>query len=185
MQEKIVARSLGIPFLLLVVSSCASAQSTRDQRISESVLPLPAALRAGAAVIAYEPGAEPDVLREGTNNWICETDTSAPDIFLRCLHGSLEPFRNRDRELVAEGRTTDEIRQILETEMQSGVLEMPDHAMEFLMEGSIIEHAMPWAIVRIPFATQESTGLPTEPSPYHPWLMRPGEGNAHIMLPGK
>ena len=125
------------------------------------------------------------MLREGTNEWICEADTSAPNIFVRCLHASLEPFRDRDRELAAEGRTADEIRQILEAEMESGALEMPDHAMEFLMEGSIIEHAMPWTIVRIPFATQESTGLPTEPSPYHPWLMRPGEGNAHIMFPGK
>ena len=37
-------------------------------------------------------------------------------------------------------------------------------------------------VVYIPFATEKSTGLSTQPSDNKPWLMLPGTPKAHIMF---
>ena len=37
-------------------------------------------------------------------------------------------------------------------------------------------------VIYVPFATGESTGLPTQPSGNAPWLMFPGTAGAHIMI---
>ena len=34
----------------------------------------------------------------------------------------------------------------------------------------------------VPWATAESTGLPTEPKPGKPWIMDSGKPGAHVML---
>jgi len=175
-------RMMIISFL---VATSAFGQSTTDQRIAEAVLPLPDALKAGAAVIAYDEDGEPDVLRKGTNDWICEADDPAPGIFVRCHHVDLKPFRKRQRELLDKGFTGESMGPILADEIRSGDLEMPDYSVEFFLRGDSRMGALPWTVVWIPLATAESTGLLTEPDAYRPWLMRAGQGNAHIMFPGK
>ena len=136
-------------------------------------------------MIAYETDGEPEVLRKGTNDWICEADDPTPGLLIRCHHVNLEPFRQRQRELIDEGFTGESMGSILAKEIISGDLKMPDYSVEFFVRGQNLTSALPWTVVWLPLATEESTGLPTEPDPYRPWLMRAGQGNAHIMFPGK
>ena len=42
--------------------------------------------------------------------------------------------------------------------------------------------AKPLYVVYIPFATSESTGIPTTPKGGMPWIMFPGTPKAHIMF---
>ena len=43
----------------------------------------------------------------------------------------------------------------------------------------------PLMVISLPDATGESTGLPTEPNAYRPWLMHAGTPGAHIMIHGE
>ena len=66
---------------------------------------------------------------------------------------------------------------------------MPSRATLYVLDGNIneqtkeIENVYLRYVIYIPFATPESTGLPTKPStPSGPWIMDPGTHRAHIMI---
>ena len=66
---------------------------------------------------------------------------------------------------------------------------MPSRATLYVLDGNIneqtkeIENTYLRYVIYIPFATPESTGLPTKPStPSEPWIMDPGTHRAHIMI---
>ena len=99
----------------------------------------------------------------------------------------------RSRELRLQGKTNGEIFQIKEKEVKSGKLKMPDTPTtlhiaygsdaRYNPETGLIENAQYRYVVYIPFATQESTGLPLKPVVNGgPWLMDPGTHRAHIMI---
>ena len=168
----------------LVIAVPAAGQS-KEEQIAEAVLPLPEALRAGAKVIAYEADAKHSVLREGANGWICFPDEPTEGYRVGCYHEGLHPFVQRGRELSAEGKSGDESRSIRAAEVKSGKLKIPDYSLSFNLMGGQREMALPLTVVRVPFATKESTGLGTERDAYRPWLMRAGTVSAHIMFPGQ
>ena len=59
---------------------------------------------------------------------------------------------------------------------------MPAGAMHFILSGADRASAEQLIVVRLPDATEESTGLSTQPSPDHAWLMFPGTHQAHMMI---
>ena len=138
-----------------------------------------------ATVVSYDSGGQRMVLREGTNDWICRPDGSATGFLVRCYHRSLDAYFHRSGELGLQGKTGIERRLILVEEFKAGKLEVPDYAVVFLLRGQSREAALPLTIVWTAFATEQSTGLPTEPDSYRPWLMNAGTIGAHIMFPGK
>lgn len=170
--------------ILTLVIAAPTASQSKEDHIAEAVLPLPEALRSHAKVIRYEAGAERSILHEGTNDWICMTDDPSPGILLQCYHSSLDGFFHRNRELRAQGKSREERQSIREQEFKSGKLEMPDQAVVFALIGNSLDNALPITTVWIPFATAESTGLPTERDNHRPWLMNAGTIGAHIMFPG-
>ena len=99
----------------------------------------------------------------------------------------------RGRELKKEGKTGKEIFDIREEEIKSGKLKMgnPGSTLHIYAgpkslynpESSEVAEAQYRYVVYMPFATAESTGLPTSPvAPDHPWIMDPGTHRAHIMI---
>jgi hypothetical protein len=100
----------------------------------------------------------------------------------------------KGRELRAEG-TTDRaaIASLRESAIRSGALEMPGGPAAlyslFGSEGAFdhstgtVSEASALTVVYVPYATAESTGLPTE-ADAGPWLMAPGKPWAHIMISG-
>ena len=162
----------------------APAQSD-ESLIRETVLPLPESLRAGAEVIQYEEGTRKKVIRKGTNGWICAADDPGGEFMVLCYYRELQHLYQRARELALQGEGAEERQSILGKEAKSGKLKVPEHGVAFVVRGLNQEVALPLTVVVLPFATAESTGLPTEIDPHRPWLMNAGTATAHIMLPGQ
>ena len=165
-----------------------------DQQIASAVLAAPIEGREEAMVYGYSDSGEFMMLREGFNDFICIADDPAKDGFqVVCYHKSLEPMMARGRELAAEEKTREEKEEIRNNEAKSGKMPLPEAPATlhiyygenafFNEESGKIENGKYRYVVYIPYATQETTGLPLSPNESnHPWLMFPGRYNAHIMI---
>ncbi|MEO0474328.1 MAG: hypothetical protein AAF206_32265, partial [Bacteroidota bacterium] len=132
--------------------------------------------------------------REGTNNLICLADNPNQEGFqVVCYHRSLEPMMARGRALRAEGKSPAEAFEIREAEAKAGTLDLPENpATLHVLQGpngeydaatASVKNANYRYVVYIPFATAQSTGLPTKPMVKGgPWIMDAGTHKAHIMI---
>ncbi len=155
-------------------------------RIAAALLPLPAPLRAGATVVAYDADLNRTVLREGTNELVCVADNPRPGFSVICQHESVEAYWVRGLQLVAGGASRQERDRIRNDEIDQGKLPRPESGQaRYGLAGSAPENATPIMVVMLPYATRETTGLSTEPDNYRPWLMEAGTPSAHVMIPGK
>lgn len=162
-----------------------SIPAATDQ-IAAATAPLPEEFRASAGVLGYRPGQRGLVqLRPGTGPFVCLADDPAEKRFhVACYHRSMEAYMARGRALRAQGRAA-EVDSIRYAEIKAGSLPMPKApAALYSLTGASGEAAgaRRLYVVYIPFATAESTGLPTKPAPNTPWLMFPGTPGAHIMF---
>ena len=177
--------------LLLLAGLLQSAIfATEADQIAAAVLAAPTDMRSGAAVLGYNDKGELVTLRKGENDLIClASDPKAKSFSVACYHKDLEPYMARGRELAAQGLKGKERQEARWKEVAEGKVVMPKgpHMLYVLSgkgydaaKGEVIEGALRW-VVYIPYATPESTGLPTKASD-GPWLMYPGTPGAHIML---
>ncbi len=174
-----------LPLGLVFMASTAGAEPSAE-RISDAVSPLPESLQRGATVVAYNEQMERQVLREGTNSLVCVADGPQPGFAVACLHHSMEQFWVRGVELRGQGKSPREADQVRITEMEEGKLPIPNAGVaRYYRVGATREGALPIMAMEIPYATEESTGMSTEPSSYRPWLMNAGTAQAHVMIPGK
>ena len=163
-------------------------------QIAAAVMAAPEDQREGATVLGYNEKGELITLREGSNNQICVADDPSKEGFqVVCYHKDLVPFMNRGDELRAEGKKPQEIFDIREAEVKAGTLKMPEQPStlhvyagkdgKYDPETGLVTGASYRYVVYIPWATAESTGLPTKPMlPGGPWIMDPGTHRAHIMV---
>ncbi len=185
--------SLFLSFLLFATSSFAQVQSTKDQ-IASAVLAATEVQREAATVMGYDVDGKFITLRKGSNELICLADNPNQKGFsVACYHKELDPMMARGRALRAEGKNSGEIDKIRAEEAVSGKLKMPKSATTLHVLSGASAHydaaknevvgATLRYVVYIPFATQESTGLPLQPVVKGgPWLMFPGTYRAHIMI---
>ena len=160
-------------------------------QIASAILAAPEERRATAAVLGYNAQGRLVTLREGDNDLICLADNPRDDRFsVACYHRDLEPFMARGRELSAQGLKGKERHAVRWKEIEDGKLSMPRQPRTLYVlngsgfeaaSGQVIDSYLRWVIYS-PFATPETTGLSTEPSPGAPWLMFPGKPGAHIMI---
>ena len=168
---------------------------SEDRLIAGAVLALPENLREGAEVrLPTDDGLR--TLREGTNDMICLADRPGDEGFhVACYHASLDPFMEAGRRLRAEGVTGMQRQEARWELVETGEISVPDHpAMVYNLtvrdaDATTLDPATvnPEANARlhaiyVPYATTESTGLPTRAGPGEPWLMWPGMPSAHIMV---
>ena len=165
-----------------------------DIQIKTATLPAPEADKEGAMVYGYDENGEMVVLREGSNNLVCiADDPNREGISVACYAKELDPFMKRGRELTAEGKDTQEKREIQGAEVAAGKWQMPIvPSMMYVYYGSDEAYNKETGelgdgqyryVIYTPFATAESTGLPTKPHEKGmPWLMDPGTFRAHIMV---
>ena len=169
------------------------ATQTVEQQIASAVLPMPEGLRPGATVMGYKEAGKLVELRKGTNGMIClADDPTAPAFHVACYHEGMEPFMARGRALRAEGVKGDQVDTVRFREAKEGKLKLPAMpAALWQMSGppgsydaekNEIKGARSLYVVYIPYATEQSTGLPAKPAPGLPWLMFPGTPKAHIMF---
>jgi hypothetical protein len=184
-------------FPVLVMSAAlasgafAAEAPSPEVQISEAVLAAPAEYREGAAVLGYNADGALVKLREGKNEMIClASDPSKPIFHVSCYHKELEAFMARGRELSAQKVTGQTRIDMRSKEVSEGKVQMPREPRTlYVLDGSSYDAAtgkvadpyQRW-VIYIPFATAESTGLSTKPSPGAPWLMGAGTAYAHIMI---
>ncbi len=166
----------------------------KEIQIKTAVLPAPEADKEDAMVYGYDKNGKLVVLREGSNNLVCiADDPNKEGISVACYSKELDPFMKRGRELTAEGKNTKEKREIQGAEVAAGKWQMPIvPSMMYVYYGSDeaynketgeLGDAQYRYVIYTPFATAESTGLPTKPHEKGmPWLMDPGTFRAHIMV---
>ena len=155
-----------------------------------AVLAAPEHQRAEATVLGFDKNGDVVVLREGTNEFYCIGDAPNKEGFsVAAYHKSLEPFMKRGRALKKEGLNAKQVFDQREKEVNEGLLEMPDRATLYVTTGSEnpeteeIENLYTRYVIYIPYATEESTGMPlSPPAPGAPWIMDPGTHRAHIMI---
>ena len=167
---------------------------TADQQIASALMAVPAEMKEGAKVYGYGDDGEFMTLREGTNDFVCIADDPAKAGFqVVGYHISLEPMMARGRELDAEGKSREEKEAIRAEEAKAGKFKLPEAPAALHIyygkeayyddESKTVENAKYRYVVYIPYATQETTGLSLAPNESsHPWLMFPGQYNAHIMI---
>lgn len=190
------------PFLFVFAILSASCQEKKSMveilpaeiQIKTAVLPAPEADKVGAMVYGYNESGGIVVLREGNNNLVCIADNPNNEgISVACYSKELDPFMKRGRELTAEGKNTKEKREIQGAEVAAGKWQMPIvPSMMYVYYGNDADYdkttgelanAQYRYVIYTPFATAQSTGLPTKPHEKGmPWLMDPGTFRAHIMV---
>jgi hypothetical protein len=185
-------------YIILFATVCSlslyAQTPTAEVQIKTALLAAPEDMRAGAMVYGYNAKGDFVVLRKGTNELVClADDPKSNGLSVSCYHKDLEPFMARGRELKDAGKTFQEIFDMREAEAKSGKLMMPKQASNLQVysakaedynatTGEVTKGSFRY-VVYIPWATAESTGLPTKPeAPGMPWIMNPGTHRAHIMI---
>ena len=183
--------ALVLVLALLALPAVAADVPPADEQLAAAVLAAPEAWREAATVLGYDSEGKVVTLRDGTNDLVCLADNPEDSRFsVACYHRDLEPFMARGRELSAEGVTGGERSKIRFREVEEGKLEMPRgprtlyvlHGSGFdAAAGEVTEAFLRW-VIYVPFATEESTGLSSQPVSGGPWLMGAGTAGAHIMI---
>lgn len=176
--------------LLVLLSIHAQEIASSEWQIKTALMAVPIDYKEGAKVYGYDTNGKFVTLKEGTNDYIALADNPSDDKFsTAAYHKDLDEFMARGRQLRKEGKGHGEIFEIREKEVKSGKLKMPDKATLCVFTGKVnpetkeIEDPYVRYVFYIPYATGESTGLPTTPTPLgHAWLMNPGTHRAHIMI---
>ena len=190
----------GLGLLALVATAAVlgaeapAGVANAEQQIAAAVSAAPEDRQEGATVLGYDAGGNLVELRRGVNEIICLADDPTDERFqVACYHRSLEPFMARGRALRAQGMGSTESLSARHKEADEGKLMMPQAPaalynlggpLEILDRetGAVSGGSRVW-VVYTPYATEESTGLPTTPqAPGAPWIMRPGTASAHIMV---
>ncbi|MGB3142945.1 MAG: hypothetical protein WBB24_02460 [Maribacter sp.] len=192
--KPIVSIVLILSGLVLTAQKTNIAVPSEASQIITATLPAPDEDKENAMVYGYDADGNMIVLREGTNNLVCLADDPNKDgINVSCYSKKLEPFMKRGRELTAEGKDSKQKREIRGNEVAKGIIEMPkEPSMTYIYSGTEEDYSPETGelkngqfryVIYTPFATTESTGLPSKPhAKGMPWLMDPGTFRAHIMI---
>lgn len=170
-------KRLIIAAVLLALPCLTAAQSVEEQ-VAQAVLAAPEPLRAGATVIVRGADGVPSVIRQGTNELVCEPDGPARGFAVACYHASFQDVMDWMRRRIAEGARS-------YTELFAGGgpdADVSPGAMQYELVGPTLEEAELHISINLPHATAASTGLPTDERPDGPWLMWAGTSAAHVMF---
>ena len=186
-------------FLLstLICFSTVVGQSeipSAESQIKTALYACPEMYQEGAKILGYNQKGELITLRKGSNEMIClASDPNRNGVSVSCYSDKLEPYMNRGRELVAEGKTEVEKRDIRKTEIDAGTLEMPElpaalyvvtaKKEDYDIGSGALKNSKIRYVLYKPYMTALETGLPTKPqAPGMPWLMDANTHRSHIMI---
>ena len=165
-----------------------------ESQIKTALYACPEMYQEGAKILGYNQKGELVTLRKGSNEMIClANDPNRNGVSVSCYSDKLEPYMNRGRELVAEGKTEVEKRDIRKTEIDAGTLEMPElpaalyvvtaKKEDYDIGSGALKNSKIRYVLYKPYMTALETGLPTKPqAPGMPWLMDANTHRSHIMI---
>src|ERR1700730_10165069 len=173
-------RSERMKYLIMVIFTVAplvvlGQENPKAKQVREALMPLPELLQDGATVVLDAIPGKRVVLREGRNGLICRANTTKSMFSVYCHTQGLDAFYTRFAQLAFEGKSNSEIRDVVNAEVASSKLKSPPvGATVYEMSGDSSESSLPLMAIYLPYATSNSTGLPTERDHYRPWLMWAG-----------
>lgn len=162
--------------------------------IESATLPLPAALRASAIIVALDKSGSVTTLREGTGKMVCLADRPGDEEFdVRCYHRDFVPYLYRSRQLIAQGVSRQDLNSRLEQELKEGKLRIamtPTAGYRMLGPISAItdngtgwsDKMKRWQSIHIPRALAEDLGLITDYDGPMPYVMSSGDLWSHVMI---
>jgi hypothetical protein len=175
--------------LILLINCTGQEIPNKEFQLKTAVLAAPEHQRDSATILGYDAEGNIITLRKGSNELTCLADDPNKEGFsVAAYHNSLEPFMTRGRELKKQGLDFKQVFDQREVEVKNGSLQMPDKATLYVTSGEInengeVENLYTRYVIYIPYATEESTGMPLSPiAPGSPWIMDPGTHRAHIMI---
>lgn len=181
-------------FVLTALTAFAQTVPSVEVQIKTALYAAPEESKDKAMIYGYSPKGDFIVIRKGENDMVCLADDYKVDgLNVACYHKALDPYMERGRQLKNEGKGYQDSFDIREAEVKSGKLKMPEQPTTLFVCTAKAENfnnatgeatdTYTRSVVYIPYATAESTGLPTKPpGPGLPWIMNPGTHRAHIMI---
>ncbi len=190
MLRSVILPILSLPLFISFTACSGQKVPNKDEQVRLAVQAAPEQYRDSAKVLGYDRDSDLVTLREGKGPMICLADDPREEGFsVACYQKELEPFMARGRELRRQGKSGKELRRIRGKEVRNGKIDMPERSTLYVLTGDYDEEKNELKdsylryVVYTPFATPESTGLPTSPpGPGGPWLMDAGTHKAHIMI---
>lgn len=165
-----------------------------ESQIKTALYACPEMFKDDATVLGYNQEGELITLRDGKQDMVCLSDDPEREgISVACYSGKLEAYMSRGRELMAEGKSQVEKREIRKKEIDAGTLEMPAlPAAAYVLTATKEDHDFASGDLKNsktryvfykPYMTAGETGLPTTPEvPGMPWLMDADTHRSHIMV---
>jgi hypothetical protein len=177
---------------LLALAAPATAQ-TNEEIIERAVLAAPAG-RGGtgqteAMVVTWDEDGTRRVLREGTNDFVCwdrSSQNGQRAFSVQCTNkGNLERYE-QNLEFFRASSTPEEAKALMDAAEADGTRVVPVFgSVYYYMSGTDQESAGQHLVVMVPFATNESLGLPGGRSANIISVMGGGSSGAHLMVPGR
>lgn len=189
-----------VMFALLFLQSGQAAPApvvpSPAQQIAAALLPLPPNLRDGAGIRGYDRDLKRVTLRASRNGIICtglRPDDKEFDV--RCYHQSFLAVVDRMRELYRQGLERDVVYGIVDAEIRSGRLKLPEQPTAgYRMLGplnvydaktNIVGPAIEsWQSIHFPYRSAAEMGLPEEGTVPRtlPYVMASGTFWSHVMI---
>jgi len=189
-----MSKSIGAGLVVLLLAGPASAQS-QGQAIAAAVLPLPAALRDGAAVVRINAAAQPETLRNGTNGMVCIADKPGDAQFdVRCYRESFIHVVYRTFQLGANVSSPKVAAEIaagqlkLSNEPTAGFRCLGPASSYDQATNSVTGEGRCWESMHFPFRTAREVGFPDMSEvPENlrqsvPYVMGSGTYWSHVMI---
>ena len=157
--------------------------------VDTALIAAPASQKDQATVIKWKPDFTYNTLRKGTNRLVCYDRSGFPlqqPFSVQCT--SIANLDRVAQNLKAEAtgdRSKSEA--MLNAAEENGTRVKPEYGSIWSsVAGPDREHARPHhAMIAVPGATTQSTGLPENPRQGGAWIMNAGTSTAHIMVPGQ
>jgi hypothetical protein len=155
--------------------------------VDKALIAAPASQKDQATVVKWKKDFTYDTLRKGTNRLVCYDRSGFPQqqpFSVQCT--SLSNLERVAQNMKAEASGDRKASEAMLAEMEkNGTRVKPEYgSMWHSVAGPSREQARPHhAMVAVPGATTQSTGLPENPRQGGAWIMNAGTSTAHIMLP--
>jgi hypothetical protein len=157
--------------------------------VDKALIAAPGSQKDQATVIKWKPDFTYETLRKGTNRLVCYDRSGFPQqqpFSVQCT--SIANLDRVAQNLKAEA-TGDKSKSeaLLNAAEKDGTRVKPEYgSMWYSVAGADPDHARPHhAMIAVPGATTQSTGLPENPRQGGAWIMNAGTSTAHIMVPGQ
>lgn len=174
--------------LLAAVLTAPAPVSAQSMEIQQAVLAAPGNAGAEATVIHLNDDGSSDVIREGSNGFMCwdSSDHAYNRWDSQCTSIENRARVEQNHEFSMAGGSEEEISARFEEAEENGTRAISEYgSFYFHAVGSSPADVRTHTTIAVPGATSESLGgIPTSRRSAALWLMQPGTSSAHLMLPG-